>query len=80
MATPSNRRGQPGKHVPTKSPGAATRPADFYPHKQGQQVTETVGMNPDPPAVRQAAPEIATSQPYTGGSPTGFDPYTLGTL
>jgi hypothetical protein len=59
-----------------------TRPADFYPHKQGQaptQVTQTAGTNPNAPAVRQAAPEVATSVPYEGGSPTGYDPYTLGT-
>jgi hypothetical protein len=79
-ATPSVKRGQPAKHVPTRSPGAQTRPADFFPHKEGQQVTATAGMNPDPPANRQAAMEIRQNVPYSGDSPTGYDPYTLGTL
>lgn len=44
----------------------------------GPVVTATVGLNPDPPANRQAAPDISPTVPYMGGSPTGYDPYTGG--
>lgn len=61
-------------------PAAHIRPADFRPHKPGGQVTQTVGVNPDPPATRSASPDMATTIPYMGESPTGFDPATLGTI
>ena len=67
------------KHVQSAYPAAAVRPADFRPHKAGQ-VTRTAGVNPDPPASRQATADWATTIPYAGGSPTGFDPATLGTI
>ncbi len=69
----------PPKHVQSSFPAAAIRPADFRPDKRGQ-VTQTAGVNPDPPAVQQAAPQAADSVPYAGDSPTGYDPYTLGTF
>ena len=81
-----NQRDSSGKFAPTKPkhvkcsyPAAAIRPADFRPDKRGQ-VTQTAGMTPDPPAKQQAAPQAADSVPYAGDSPTGFDPYTLGTF
>ena len=55
------------------------QPASFRPHAEAQ-VTKTVGVSPDPPAQRQAAPEISPTVPYQGDSPTGYDPYTMGTF
>jgi hypothetical protein len=43
-------------------------------------VTSTVGVNPDPPADRQVSPDISPTVPYEGDSPTGYDPYTMGTF
>jgi hypothetical protein len=57
-------------------PAAHIQPADFRPHKPGSQVAQTVGRNPNPPAQRLAAPEVATTIPYVGESPAGFDPAT----
>jgi hypothetical protein len=69
-----------GKHITSHFAAAQIQPTDgFRPH-QPAQVTATVGMNPDPPAVEQAAPEISPTVPYEGGSPTGYDPYTMGTF
>lgn len=51
----------------------------FRPH-QPVQVTQTAGTNPNAPAGRQSAPSIAETVPYVGDSPTGYDPYTMGTF
>jgi hypothetical protein len=67
------------KHVTSAYQGAQIQPTGaFHPH-QPAQVTQTVGQNPDPPANRQAAPDISPTVPYLGDSPTGYDPYTMGT-
>jgi hypothetical protein len=68
-----------GQHVQSHYRAAQVRPAAFRPHADAQ-VTETVGVNPDPPAQRQAAPEISPTIPYSEDSPTGYDPYTMGTF
>ena len=57
--------------------GAQISPANFKPHAD-PQVTQTVGMNPDPPAVRQASPDVSQSVPYMGESPTGYNLFTGG--
>ncbi len=80
VSTPSVLPGQPPKHVASQFPTAVVTPADFRPHKGGQQITQTAGMSPDPPDVQQAAAEVLDTVPYAGDSPTGFDPYTLGTF
>lgn len=51
----------------------------FRPH-QPVQVTRTAGTNPNAPADRNAARNISPTVPYEGDSPTGYDPYTLGTF
>jgi len=51
----------------------------FRPHHP-VQLTQTAGANPNPPADRQAAPDISPTIPYEGDSPTGYDPYTMGTF
>lgn len=69
------------KHVTSTYQGAQVSPTDaFHPHQQGGVITATVGVNPDPPADRQAAQDISPTVPYAGGSPTGYDPYTAGTF
>jgi hypothetical protein len=69
-----------GKHVSSAYAAAQVSPASYRPHSPGGVLTETVGVNPDPPADRQAATDISPTIPYAGGSPTGYDPYTLGTF
>lgn len=39
------------------------------------QVTQTVGVNPNPPAQRQQSVPADASIPATVGSPTGFTPF-----
>ncbi|WP_042400178.1 hypothetical protein [Streptacidiphilus carbonis] len=39
------------------------------------QVTQTVGMNPNPPDVRSASTPADTNTPVVAGSPTGFTPF-----
>ena len=69
------------KHTTSTYGAAQISPTSaFRPHAQGGVVTETVGVNPDPPANRQAAPDISPTVPYSGDSPTGYDPYTMGTF
>jgi hypothetical protein len=58
---------------------AQITPGQFKPDA-GKQVTKTVGVNPDAPAHRQQAPPADGSVTYAGGSPTGYDPFTLGTI
>ena len=41
----------------------------------GPQVTETVGVNPDPPAEQSQSVPATTGLPLTAGSPTGFSPF-----
>jgi hypothetical protein len=68
------------KHITSHYAAAQVRPAGgFRPH-QPAQVTQTAGVSPDPPAVEQAAQDISPTVPYEGGSPTGYDPYTMGTF
>ena len=57
--------------------GAQTSPGHFKPHSD-MEVTQTVGMNPDRSAVRQASPDVSQSVPYMGESPTGYNPFTGG--
>lgn len=69
------------KHVTSTYGGAQISPTDaFHPHQPGGVVTSTVGVNPDPPADRQVSPDISPTVPYEGDSPTGYDPYTMGTF
>jgi hypothetical protein len=68
-----------GTHVKSHYGAAQVRPVSFRLHTD-VQVIETVGVNPDPPAQRQAAPEISPTIPYSEDSPTGYDPYTMGTF
>jgi hypothetical protein len=68
-------------HTTSAFSGAQITPTGaFHPHQAGGVVTTTVGTNPDAPADRQAAPDISPTVPYTGDSPTGYDPYTMGTF
>jgi len=83
VAVAADQQAEPprGKHVQSGYGATQVRPATFHPHAHDQaQVSQTVGVNPDPPAERQAAPEISPAVPYMGGSPTGYDPATLGTF
>ena len=57
--------------------GSQISPGSFKPHAD-KQVTQTVGMNPDPPANRQASVDASQSVPYMGESPTGYNPFTAG--
>jgi hypothetical protein len=68
------------KHTTSAYGAAQISPAEFRPHAPGGVITQTAGVNPDPPADRQAAPDISPTVPYTGDSPTGYDPYTMGTF
>lgn len=68
------------KHITSTYQSAQITPATFRPHAPGGVITETVGVNPDPPANRQVAPDISPTVPYEGDSPTGYDPYTMGTF
>lgn len=70
---PSPHHGQ----VQSTYQGAQISAAQFRPHAD-PQVTQTVGVNPDPPAQRQAAPDVAQTVPYVGESQTGYNPYTDG--
>jgi hypothetical protein len=70
---PSPHHGQ----VKSTYQGSQISPAQFRPHADAQ-ITETVDMNPDPPAQRQASPDLAQSVPCVGESPTGYNPYTGG--
>lgn len=83
MTTPAPPPAEPprAKHVTSTYRGAQVSPTDaFHPHRQGGVVTATAGTNPNAPANRQAAPDISLTVPYTGDSPTGYDPYTMGTF
>ena len=81
MTTPAPPAEPPrAKHVTSTYAAAQIQPATFRPHQPGPVLTQTVGLNPDPPADHQAAPDISPTVPYLGGSPTGYDPYTMGTF
>ena len=67
-----------GSQETTAPPPKHVRPAAFRPHSPAQ-VTQTAGMNPDPPADHSAAPDIATVLPYAGAAPTGYAPMIAGT-
>jgi hypothetical protein len=56
-------------------PTAQIKPTTAYTPHQPAQVTQTVGVNPDPPAERQASVPADTSLPVVVGSPTGFTPF-----
>lgn len=68
------------KHTTSAYQAAQIRPAEFRPDQPDVALTQTAGVNPDPPATRQASPDISPTVPYAGGSPTGYDPYTGGAL
>ena len=51
----------------------------FRPHHP-IQITQIAEANPGAPPTREAAPDISPTVPYTGDSPTGYDPYTTGTF
>jgi hypothetical protein len=84
-ATSHGSQANPGtaRTVAASRPGGSTyqdsqiSPAQFRPHADAQ-ITETVDMNPDPPAQRQASPDLAQPVPRVGESPTGYNPYTGG--
>lgn len=64
-----------GKHITSAYGAAQIRPTDAFTPHQDAQVTQTVGVNPDPPAQRSASVPADTSLPLTAGSPTGFTPF-----
>lgn len=75
MTTPSPHHG----HIKSSAPAAQIRPAPMRPHHPGtSQATQTVGVNPDPPAERQTSGDVAKAPPYVGQSPTGYEPITIG--
>lgn len=75
MATTTASETPRGKHVTSCVPTARIQPtAAFTPH-QPAQVTQTVGVNPDPPAEQQQSVPADTSTPVVVGSPTGFTPF-----
>ena len=64
--------GQPGRHNVRDGSGR------FAPKQQLDP-----RMRPHHPVVKvtpQAAPDISPTVPYSGDSPTGYDPYTMGTF
>jgi hypothetical protein len=64
-----------GKHVQSCVTTARIQPTRAFTPHQPAQVTQTVGVNPDPPDVRQASVPADTSLPVVVGSPTGFTPF-----
>ena len=71
------RDGKTGQFAPKPKLDPRFRP--HHPKPSVTPTTATVGMNPDAPAKRQAAPEVAKPVPYIGESPTGFSPATATT-
>lgn len=63
------------KHIQSVVPSARIRPTDNFTPHQDAQVTQTVGVNPDPPAQRSRSVPADTSLPLEAGSPTGFTPF-----
>ena len=75
MTAPAQDGAPRGKHVPSHYSAAQIRPTSRFTPDQDAQVTETVGVNPDPPAQRSRSVPADTSLPLTAGSPTGFSPF-----
>jgi hypothetical protein len=57
---------------------AQIRPTHKFTPNAEKQMTATVGMNPDPPVVHSAAPELNTVVPYSAGSPVSYAPFGYG--
>lgn len=70
---PSPHHGQ----VQSTYQGAQISAVTFRPHAEAQ-ITETVGMNPDPPAQRQSSPDVAQSVPYVGSRRPATTPTRAG--
>lgn len=64
-----------GRHITSAYAAAQIRPTDSFTPCRDAQVTQTVGVNPDPPAQRSASVPADTSLPLEAGSPTGFTPF-----
>lgn len=87
MMAPASQAPQPAAQpAPVPSPhngqvqsayqGSQISAAEFRPARDAQ-VTQTVGVNPDPPASRTASVPADQGMNYAGDSPTGYDPITL---
>jgi hypothetical protein len=82
---PKANRAQPGgaKHVPSAvkgskvvdASGAIHRHIDKSQTSPQPQTPQTVGAVENRPVPEQAAEPVASTVPYTAGSPTGYSPY-----
>lgn len=75
MTTPPAAEPPRGKHISSTVASAQIRPTDAFTPHQDAQITQTVGVNPNPPAQHSASVPADTTLPLTAGSPTGFSPF-----
>jgi hypothetical protein len=74
-ATPPPAEPPRARHIQSTVPSAQIQPTDGFKPHQDAQITATVGVNPDPPAVRSKSVAADAAMPLTAGSPTGFSPF-----
>lgn len=56
------------KHTTSTYRAAQIMPTVFRPDRPDVALTQTVGVNPDPPATRQASLAVSPAVPYAGGA------------